>query len=348
MTTTKRTSTVSSDDDAGASPQRMFGVLLALVAGSAISVQARVNGALATKLGDGVTAALVSFGVGLVLLLALALGLPAARRGMRRIWWAWVEHRLRWWHFTGGLCGALVVACQGLTVGILGVAVFTVAVVGGQIGSSLLMDEIGVGPSGVQPVSPRRLVGALLAITAVGLAISDRFAHPAGLALAALPLLAGIGLAWQQGVNGKVGAAARDNKEHNQLTSSTLPAALTNFVTGTAALLVIAGVRMINHGPPELAPQWWLYLGGPLGIVIIGAMVVLVRLIGMLLLGLGMVAGQLIASLLLDFFAPTSSHPLNSVALVGTALTLVAAGIAAWPSQVVQDCSVGHVRGAGV
>jgi transporter family-2 protein len=312
----------------------MFGVLFALVVGSGISFQARVNGALTTRLGDGVVAALISFSVGFVLLLTLTLALPAARHGMRRIRRAWAEYRLRWWHFTGGLCGALMVTSQGLTVEILGVAVFTVAVVGGQIGSSLLMDRIGVGPSGVQPVSHRRLVGALLAIAAVGLAVSDRLAHSTGLALAVLPLLAGVGLAWQQGVNGRVGAAAQGDRMRSILVSSTLPAALTNFTTGTAALLVIAGARVINQGPPELAPQWWLYLGGPLGIAIICAMVALVRLIGVLLLGLGMVAGQLLASLLLDFFAPTSSPPLSAVTLIGTVLTLVAAGIAACPSHV--------------
>jgi transporter family-2 protein len=61
----------------------------------------------------------------------------------------------------------------------------------------------------------------------------------------------------------------------------------------------------------------------------IGSMVVLVRRIGVLLLGLGMVAGQLVASLLLDLFAPSGAHPLTVLTVTGTVLTLVAAGIAA-------------------
>jgi transporter family-2 protein len=82
--------------------------------------------------------------------------------------------------------------------------------------------------------------------------------------------------------------------------------------------------------PNALPPQPWLYLGGPLGIAFIGSMVVLVRRIGVLVLGLGMVAGQLVASLLLDLFAPSGAHPLTVLTMTGTALTLVAAGIAAW------------------
>ena len=75
------------------------------------------------------------------------------------------------------------------------------------------------------------------------------------------------------------------------------------------------------------------YLGGPLGIVIICTMVILVRSIGVLLLDLGMVARQLIASLLLDLFAPATSHPLTLITVAGTTLTLLAAGIAAWPGH---------------
>ncbi|MDQ2706738.1 MAG: hypothetical protein M3Z25_03525 [Actinomycetota bacterium] len=65
------------------------------------------------------------------------------------------------------------------------------------------------------------------------------------------------------------------------------------------------------------------------GMGFIGSMVVLVRRIGVLLLGLGLVAGQLVASVLLDLLAPSGRYPLTAVTLIGTALTLVAAAIAA-------------------
>jgi len=315
----------------GAARRRALGLLVAFVTGAGVSLQGKINSVLATRLEDGLVAALISFGTGFVLLALMAVALPRPRRGLRRIRAALAERRLRWWHLTGGFCGALLVASQGLTIGVLGVAVFTVAVVGGQIASSLLMDRLGVGPGGRRPISMQRLTGAVLAICAVALAVSDRLSHPAGLVLAVLPLLAGIAAAWQQGVNGQVGAAARDGDGGAYL-ESTLPATLVNFTTGTAALAVVAGVGVLSHGVPRPLPsQPWLYLGGTLGIAFIGSMVVLVRRIGVLLLGLGMVAGQLVTSLLLDLLAPSGEHPLTVLTVTGTVSTLLAAGIAAWP-----------------
>ena len=54
----------------------MVGVLGALACGAGIATQSRINGELAAELGDGYTAALYSFGSGLVLVL-IALALPA-------------------------------------------------------------------------------------------------------------------------------------------------------------------------------------------------------------------------------------------------------------------------------
>jgi transporter family-2 protein len=322
-----------SGDPTDPAQRRGLGLLVAFVTGTGISLQARVNAALAARLDDGVAAALISFGTGFLLLVLLTVAFPAPRRGLRRLRAGLAEGRLRWWHFTGGLFGALLVASQGLTVGVLGVAVFTVAVVCGQIGSSLLMDRLGVGPGGPRPVSGQRLLGAGLAMCAVGLAMADRLAHPAGLGLALLPLLAGIGTAWQQGVNGRVGQAARAD-DHGSLLVSTLPATLVNFTTGVLVLAAVTVIDLLRHGPPNPLPgELWLYLGGPLGMAFIGSMVVLVRRIGVLLLGLGLVAGQLVASVLLDVLAPAGYHPLTALTLTGTALTLVAAAVAAWPRR---------------
>ena len=46
--------------------------------------QARTNAELGAELGDGVLAAVISFGTGLVLLLVLVALVPAGRRGLRR------------------------------------------------------------------------------------------------------------------------------------------------------------------------------------------------------------------------------------------------------------------------
>lgn len=287
-----------------------------------VAVQSRINGELGVRLADGIAAAVVSFGVGLLILLVLVPATPGGRRGLAALRGALRAGTLRPWQCLGGVCGAFLVATQGLTIGALGVAVFTVAVVAGQSGSSLLVDRAGIGPSGRQPVTPNRLIGAVLTVLAVLLAVGDRLGDPQALALALLPLAAGVGIAWQQAVNGRVRAAA----------GSAMTATLVNFTVGTAALLVTFAADLAVRGRPAGAfpDEPWLYLGGPLGIVFIALAAALVRFTGVLLLGLATIAGQIVGAVLLDLVLPTAaSHP-GLDTLLGAALTMVAVLVAAF------------------
>lgn len=301
--------------------RRIAGVGLATASGLAVAVQSRINGELGVRLADGIAAAVVSFGLGLLILLVLVPATPGGRRGLAALRSALRDGSLRPWQCLGGVCGAFLVATQGLTIGTLGVAVFTVAVVAGQSGSSLLVDRAGIGPTGRQPVTPNRLIGAVLTVLAVVLAVGDRLGDPAALALALLPLAAGVGIAWQQAVNGRVRAAA----------GSAMTATLVNFAVGTAALLLTWAVEVAVRGRPAggLPSEPWLYLGGPIGIVFIAVAAAIVRFTGVLLLGLATIAGQIVGAVLLDLVLPTkASHP-GAATLFGAALTLVAVLIAA-------------------
>ncbi|MDG4749400.1 DMT family transporter [Micromonospora sp. WMMD718] len=302
--------------------RRVAGVGLATASGVMVAVQSRINGELGVRLADGIAAAVVSFGVGLLILLVLVPATPGGRRGLAALRGALRSGALRPWQCLGGVCGAFLVATQGLTIGALGVAVFTVAVVAGQSGSSLLVDRAGIGPAGRQPVTPNRLIGAVLTVLAVLLAVGDRLGDPQALALALLPLAAGVGIAWQQAVNGRVRAAA----------GSAMTATLVNFTVGTAALLVTFAVDLAVRGRPAGAfpDEPWLYLGGPLGIVFIALAAALVRFTGVLLLGLATIAGQIVGAVLLDLVLPTAaSHP-GLDTLLGAALTMVAVLVAAF------------------
>lgn len=304
--------------------QRALGVLTVFGVGAAMAGQSRINGALGQRLDDGIAAAVISFGTGLLLLAALVPALPAGRRGMARVLTALRAGTLRPWQCLGGVCGALYVVGQAVSVPVVGVAVFTVAIVAGQVTSSLVVDRLGAGPSGVQPITVPRLCGAALAVVAVLVAMSGRFDGNVALWVALLPALAGVGVAWQQAVNGRVAAVA----------GAALPSALVNFVAGTVALVVALAVSLALRGLPRSLPgEWWLYLGGPLGAVLIGIAAVVVRVTGVLLLGLGMVSGQLCGAVLLDLVLPTGRAPLDTVTLAGTALTLVAVVVAALPAR---------------
>lgn len=308
---------------------RRWGLCFGLVIGAGVAVQGRINGELGARLQDGVAAAVVSFGSGFLLLLIAVLSSSRLRDGLRDVRAALAVGTLRRRQLLGGLCGALFVASQSLTVAILGVTAFTVAVVAGQLLSSLLVDRLGIGPGGRSPITPTRAGGALLAVVAVLLAgsggsapdaanTSSRLTGIAASALVVLPALAGIGLAWQQAWNGRIGAVG-----------TPFAATVINFGVGLVGLVIVEALVLARVGPPaEFPREPWLYLGGAIGVLFIAAGVLVVRWVGVLLMGLSTVAGQLSASLLLDRLLPTGAE-LSAVKVVGCVLTLAAVVIAA-------------------
>ncbi|MFG3523957.1 DMT family transporter [Nocardia nova] len=302
--------------------RRWIGVLLGLCCGAGVAVQARINGDLGDRLNDGIAAAVISFGSGLLLLLLVSGFSGRMRTGLAAIRRSVHAGRLRWWHLLGGLCGAFFVACQGLSVATIGVTAFTIAVVAGQLTSGLVVDRLGVGPAGVTPVTPVRLGAAVLAVGAVCVAALGRSGGESGAGggaaylLIALPALAGLGLAWQQAVNGRLATVG-----------GPVPATTINFATGTVGLLVVEAAQLARIGWPTGFPtEPWLYLGGAIGVFFIAVAAVIVRWIGVLLFGLTSVSGQLIGSVVLDVVAPTGTR-LSTLTVVGCGLTLLAAAI---------------------
>jgi len=297
-------------------PALVFTVLI----GAMYAVQSRLNGALGQQMGDGFAAAVISFGSGLVI---LSLGLILFRRGRRgllRVARAVSARSLSWWHLLGGLSGALFVLSQGLVAAPLGIAMFTVAVVAGQTVSGVVMDRFGIGPGGRRPLHASKIVGALLALIAVAFTVGGGLHGSGALWLIALPLIAGLGQGWQQAVNGQVRVIAE----------SALTATFLNFLTGTVALVIVAVVHGLLVGfALDLPGNPWLYTGGLIGCIFIAGAAVVVRTTGVLMLGLGIVAGQLVCALLLDLLAPSDGHQIGVTTVAGTALALVAVVIAA-------------------
>jgi transporter family-2 protein len=293
-------------------------IVFAIVCGAGVAVQSRINGELGRRLDDGFAAALISFGSGLVILsVALAVS-PVGRRRLTRVRDALRTGELPWWYVCGGAAGAFLVLSQGLTAAVLGVALFTVAIVAGQTVSGLVLDRVGLGPGGRRALTPARVTGAAIALVAVVWAVSAQLGGSVPAWMLVLPLIAGLGIGWQQAVNGQVRVTAR----------SALTATFINFVVGTAVLLVLMLVHSALVGwPRPLPPDPWLYLGGAIGCVFIAGAALLVRITGVLVLGLATVAGQLIAALFLDALAP-GAHPIAWSTVGGTILALVAVAVA--------------------
>jgi len=304
------------------------GVLAAFVGGLGGAVQSRINAGLAGHLHDGVAAALVSNVVALTLVTVAVAVAPSARAGLRLVVTGLRRGTLRARECVGGACGALYVASQGISAGTLGLAVFTVAVVAGQTGGGLAVDRAGIAPGGSRAVTGPRVLGAALTVAAVVVAADGRLRAGASPALALLPLLAGVGLAVQGAVNGRVQRAA----------GAVLPAVFLNAVVGTAVLLLAFGAVVLVRGRPggSLPDQPWLYAGGAIGACFTAIGVAVVRRIGVLLLGLAVIAGQLTGAMALDLIAPGPAGPPGVAGLVGVELTLVAVLIGARPRLLVR------------
>ncbi|HEY3560791.1 MAG TPA: DMT family transporter [Kribbella sp.] len=324
--------TTASPPAASTRQHHLVGLTSAFGIGMLVAVQSRINGELGGILGDGIPAALISFGSGLLVLLVAAAVLPRVRRALGNIWRTIRRPMrgyggLRWWQCLGGVAGAFLVATQSITVSVIGVAVFLVAGVAGQAISSLVVDRLGFGPAGPQPLTTLRIVGALIALVAVGLAVSEQVSHPDGLLLAVLPALAGVGTAVQQAINGRVARTASSDAY------GAVAAGVVNFLVGFVALLLVFLVDLVLRGAPRHLPsEPWLYLGGLCGVVFISAAAAVVRVVGVFVLGLGTIAGQLIASLFIDIFVPVADKPVTAPVVIGTLLALAAVAVAAVPN----------------
>jgi len=142
----------------------LLGALIgAFLSGGFIALQAPTNALLARGVGSAVNAAFVSFAVGTLALLivALALGARPAAGAMRSLpWYAW----------TGGLYGAFFVATAAWAAPRLGVTLFLTAAIAGQLALALLLDRIGAFGLARVEIGPVRLLGVGLVLAGVVLA----------------------------------------------------------------------------------------------------------------------------------------------------------------------------------
>ena len=311
--------------------QQLPWVLAAIGAGFAVTGSSRINAALGAHIGQPIVGAATVFTVGLATLSILALFSPAMRTGLATIRAAWTGRgfaaragvrRLKWFEVFGGAIGSIFVMSQSTTVPVLGLALFTVSVVCGQSIGSLITDVSGVGPAGKIPVTATRLISPAVAIAAVGLSVSTALTIPGGVALALFPLLGGVGLAIQHGINGntKVVASAATPKA----LAATLASTWVSFAGGVAFLVLAAGVAVaINGGISGSFPgQLWMYSGALLGITFVSTSAFVVGRLGVLQTVLFTVAGQMVAALLLDL---SIGYRPGLLTFIGAGLTLLAA-----------------------
>jgi transporter family-2 protein len=298
--------------------------LLAALSGLMIALQARANGELSHRLNNGLEAALVSFGSGLIIIAAIAVFNPAIKEGIKNLRVAVANKEIARWKLLAGALGGSFVAIQTHIVPLIGVAIYSVASIAGQTAMSLVVDRIGLTGGGKKLISGRRVAAAVLTVLAVFVSVFDRIdAKNLSLFAVVLGCIAGAVVGVQRALNGQINAHS-----HQSFTTSLL-----NFITGTSLLviLILGGVLI---GKIELVPlpagPWWIYTGGVIGVIYIAFTSTIVQHLGVLTFTLFSVGGQLVGSLVIDLISPTNGVNVSAYLVTGIVMTylgVIAGGV---------------------
>ncbi|MFB9073416.1 DMT family transporter [Citricoccus parietis] len=274
-------------------------LILSFLAGTLLSLQARINSFVSTDLGDSFAAAAFVFITGGV---TVAVVVVANKNSRRSVGLAWTQFRtgaLPWHLLLGGVGGVMGILAQTTAVQVIGVALFSLSFVVGQMVSSSAIDHFGWS-LGLRRKLTCVGVGALIvALAGVVMASGSGLdvTRPEALGALALVFVAGLGVSAHMAFNGRV----------TTVVGRPEASVLATYIAGTAVLVLVSVVLLLT-GTGNLRAlanvrPWYVALGiiGP-AIVMVSA--IIVRHIGPLLFTLGMVTGQLLGSIVLDVAWP--------------------------------------------
>ncbi len=296
----------------------MFAIFAVLI-GVVVAIQARINGQLSVDLDNGLAAALVSFLTGLAIVSVLVFGFKREREALFRVFEAIKNKQLVTWELMGGVLGGFFVAAQSAVVPQIGVALFTIAVVAGQTISSLLVDKVGMTPSGKERITKPRIFGAVATLIAVAIAVFPDLTNSEFRFLPlTFALIVGVFASFQQGMNGRV----------NVVGKRPLATAWLNFVSGTIVVVIALSVDFALGATIEPLPgNFWVYTGGAAGLIFVAVSAYIIKHLGVLNFSILNIAGQLVGAILIDWLAPTKAGSLNGYLIFGTVMTIISIAV---------------------
>jgi bacterial/archaeal transporter family-2 protein len=291
--------------------------LLAALSGILISLQARANGELSLRLNNGLQAAFISFGSGLILIAIISIFNPTIKSGVRRLRAAVVAKEIAPWTLFAGALGGTFVAVQTQIVPLIGVAIYSVASIAGQGATSLIVDRIGLTGGGKKAITPRRIAAAFVTVLAVLISVLDRIeAKDLSLIAVFFAGLAGAIVGVQRAMNGLI-------NEHSQQSFTT---SLLNFIMGTTTLGIVLLIA-VAIGKVEFvalpAGPWWIYTGGVIGVIYIAFTSTIVQHLGVLTFTIFSTGGQLIGALFIDLISPTKGVSVSAYLVSGIVMTFL-------------------------
>ena len=140
----------------------LLSLVLAVIGGVLLAVQAPTNALLGKASGSPIIAAFISFLIG-----TIALGAAVAATSGRLLdpslkqvpWYAWL----------GGFYGAFLVAVAAFGAPRVGVGVLLTAAIGGQLAAALVLDHFGLLGLARHPITLTRALGFVLVVVGAAL-----------------------------------------------------------------------------------------------------------------------------------------------------------------------------------
>lgn len=138
---------------------------LALLAGLLMASQSAINGHLGLLIGSSVKAALISFAIGTLALICIAVCL----RLKIRVQVPAGKTSNPWWMWAGGILGALYVFGMAFLVPVLGTGLTVILALTGMMSGSLLVDKFGLLQAPKRPVTLLQVVSLLVMLAGIAL-----------------------------------------------------------------------------------------------------------------------------------------------------------------------------------
>ena len=297
----------------------MLWILLGILAGLVLPIQTLVNTRLRASTGTPFSSSMISFAVGTVTLLIVAIAVTGGNYGIAQAFneplWIWF----------GGLLGVVALTGNILLFPHLGAVQTVVLPIAGQVIMGLIVDHFGLFESPQSSLTAVRAIGAIIvligviAVVATPSAATSSEDSATALWLWRLAgFIFGCFTASQSAINGHLG----------QVTGSPVSAALVSFAVGVTALVIVNIVlrwRPRIERPEGKPNPWWMWIGGVLGALFIFGNAALVPQIGTGLTVVAGLLGSMLGSLIIDRVsgAPIKSRQVLGIALFLTGVVLI-------------------------
>ena len=284
-----------------------------LLVGALLALQAGANVQLSAAMAHPVGASALQLTIGAALLVALATAAGGLHEFGRL-------DDVAAWHLVGGLGSAVYITAGIMLFPRLG-AVLTVGLfIAGQMLVSLALDATGALGVPREPLGPAEAIGGLAVVAGASLIVRSQTRGDTRFGWTALALAAGAALPLQGAVN----AQLRTDLD------APIAAGAWSFLVAAAAMLSVLAVTGARGARPDRLRRvpWWGWLGGLCGATYVTSVFLLIPEIGVApTIGLT-VAGQQVASLLVDRYGLLRLPPreISRTRLAGVAALL--AGVA--------------------